>query len=137
MNRATRNLPASDSFMRSQKGTLLRSAVLCILYDRRRIKSFKPSLSMRHLENMLHVTTDELNFTLWYLKQRGFVVNDDKSSMEITVEGMDYLERNQPPADGVMAFVKADAVVDAQPAPERCCARTVCESPNRRLSSPC
>jgi hypothetical protein len=102
-----------------QQGTLLRSAVLCILYDRRRIKSFKPSLSMRHLENMLHVTTDELNFTLWYLKQRGFVANDDKSSMEITVEGMDYLERNQPPADGVMAFVKTDALVDAQPAPER------------------
>jgi curved DNA-binding protein CbpA len=101
------------------QGALLRSAVLCILYDRRRIKSFKPSLSMRHLENMLYVTADELNFTLWYLKQRGLVINDDKSSMEITVEGMDYLEKNQPPAEAMMQFIKADALVGAQPPLEK------------------
>jgi len=94
----------------------LRSAILCILYDRRRIKSFRPSLSLRHLEGMLQVTGDELNFALWYIKQRGFAVNDDKSSMEITVEGMDYLETNRPVAEAVMKFIKPEALANRPPA---------------------
>jgi curved DNA-binding protein CbpA len=89
----------------------VRAAILCILYDRRRIKSFKPSLSLRHLEGMLQVTTEELNFALWYIKQRGFAVNDDKSSMAITVEGMDYIEKNRPSLDAVLKFIKPDALL--------------------------
>jgi curved DNA-binding protein CbpA len=90
----------------------LRFSILCILYDRRRIKSFKPSLSLRHLEGMLQVSQDDLNFALWYIKQRGFAVNDDKSSMAITVEGMDYIEKNRPSPEAVMRFIKPDALVN-------------------------
>lgn len=92
------------------QGTLLRSAILCVLYDRRQLKAFKPSLSMRHMEGILRVTSEELLFAIWYLKQRGLVVTDDKSSMEITVDGMDWLEKNQPPRDGVMAFIKPESI---------------------------
>lgn len=88
----------------------LRAAVLCILYDRRRVKSYKPSLSMRHLEGMLYVTGESLNFALWYLKKRGFVIYDDKSALEITVEGMDFLEQNRPSAETVMLFIKPEAL---------------------------
>jgi len=95
----------------------LRAAVLCILYDRRRMKSFKPSLSMRHLEGMLYVTGESLNFALWYLKKRGLVVNDDKSAMEITVEGMDFLEQNRPTPEQVMAFIRQDALTEQAPVP--------------------
>jgi curved DNA-binding protein CbpA len=102
-------------FSALEQGAVLRSAVLCVLYDRRRVKSTRPSLSIRHLENMLHVTPEELNFALWYLKQRGLVINDDKSSLEITVDGMDYLERNHPSAEAVMPLIKPDALSRAQP----------------------
>ena len=95
----------------------LRAAVLCILYDRRRVKSFKPSLSMRHLEGMLYVGGESLNFALWYLKKRGLVVYDDKSAMEITVEGMDFLEQNRPTPETVMAFIRRDALTDQEPLP--------------------
>jgi DnaJ domain len=98
-----------------EHGAVLRSAVLCVLYDRRRIKSSRPSLSMRNLESMLHVTPEELNFAMWYLKQRGLVINDDKSSLEITVDGMDYLERNHPSVEAVMPLIKVDALTNAQP----------------------
>jgi DnaJ-like protein len=104
-----------EFFHALEHGAALRSAVLCILYDRRRIKSTRPSLSMRHLENMLQVTTEELNFALWYLKQRGLAINDDKSSMEITVDGMDFLERNRPSAEAVLPLIKPDALANAQP----------------------
>jgi len=97
-------------FQALEDSASLRFAILCLLYDRRRIKSFRPSLSLRHLEGMITVTGDELAFALWYIKQRGFAVNDDKSSMAITVEGMDYLEKNRPSPEAVMKFIRPDAL---------------------------
>jgi curved DNA-binding protein CbpA len=95
-------------------GVDLRAAVLCILYDRRRTNPTKPSLSSRHLESMLRATKDELEFALWYLKQRLLVINDDKSSLQITVEGLDYLEQDPPTADRVIPVMKPDAVQGKQ-----------------------
>jgi curved DNA-binding protein CbpA len=102
------------------RDTSLRSAMLCILYDRRRSRPLAPSLSMRHLENILTVASDQLALVLWYLKQRGFVSSDDKSSLQITVEGMDYLEANRPTAEAVMPWIKPSAlaaVTAPSPAP--------------------
>jgi hypothetical protein len=84
----------------------LRIALLCVLYDRRRSKPFTPSLSMRNIENILIATTEELNLAVWYLKQRNLAVNDDKSSLQITVDGIDFLERTLPAAESVMPFIK-------------------------------
>ena len=92
------------------RGVHLRTALLCVLYDRRRLKPFTPSISMRQLESMLEATSDDLNFALWYLKQRGLVMMDDKSSLQITVEGMDFLETGQPEAESVMPLIKADSI---------------------------
>ncbi|MEP7352460.1 MAG: DnaJ domain-containing protein [Acidobacteriota bacterium] len=88
----------------------LRAAMLSVLYERRRRKPFTPSLSMRHLEGILAATEVELNFTLWYLKQRSLIQMDDKSSLQITIDGMDFLEMNQPTAAMVMPFIKPAAV---------------------------
>jgi hypothetical protein len=107
----------ADFFRALAQSAALRAAVLCILYDRRRMKSFKPTLSMRHLEGMLYVGGETLNFALWYLKKRGLVVNDDKSAMEITVEGMDFLEQNRPTPEQVMVFIRRDALTDQEPLP--------------------
>jgi curved DNA-binding protein CbpA len=94
----------------------LRGAVLSILYDRRRKRPFTPALSMRQLENMLESTSEALNFALWYLKQRGFVGSDDKSSLQITALGMDFLEANRPNPEEVMPFIKLTAIVSPEPA---------------------
>jgi curved DNA-binding protein CbpA len=106
-----------DAFGRD---TGLRMALLCILYDRRRTKPFTPSLSMRHIENLLDGSNEELTFALWYLKQRGLVMTDDKSSLQITVDGMDYLAANKPTADVLMPFIKEPAAappVEQKPEP--------------------
>ncbi|MDP2999295.1 MAG: DnaJ domain-containing protein [Bryobacterales bacterium] len=83
-----------------------RMVILCVLYDRRQQKPFTPSLAVRQLEVMLTVSLEEMNFTLWYLKQRGLVKADDTSSLLITVEGMDYLEKNLPSIDTILPFLK-------------------------------
>jgi DnaJ domain len=108
----------ADFFPALEQASALRSAILCLLYDRRRLNPSKPSLSMRHLDGMLQVTPDELNFALWYLKQRGLVINDDKSSVQITVEGMDQLEKRRPAAEAVMALVKPEAITEASTSPQ-------------------
>jgi DnaJ-class molecular chaperone len=83
-----------------------RMAILCVLYDRRQRKPSTPSLAVRQLEVMLTVSPEQMNFTLWYLKQRGLAKSDDTSSLLITVEGMDYLENNLPSIDTILPFLK-------------------------------
>ena len=95
------------------RDSVLRAAILCVLYDRRRTKPTAPSLSMRHLEVIIEASEVELSSALWYLKQRGLAASDDKSSLQITVDGMDFLESNKPAAEDVMAFIKPSAITGA------------------------
>jgi hypothetical protein len=65
---------------------------------------------MRHLEIIVEATAAELSSALWYLKQRGLAASDDKSSLQITVDGMDFLESKRPLPEDVMAFIKPGAI---------------------------
>ncbi len=93
----------------------LRAALLSVLYDRRYKKPTRPSLSMRHIDGMLTVTNDELGFALFYLKKRGLVASDDKSNLQISVDGMEFLEQNSPAPEAVMRFLKPSAVAGSTP----------------------
>jgi len=103
-----------DFFAALGHETALRTALLCLLYDRRRLKPFTPGLSMRRVENILESTSEGLSFALWYLKQRNLVASDDKSNLLITVEGMDYLENNPPTPEVVMPLIKAAGLANPQ-----------------------
>lgn len=83
-----------------------RMAILCVLYDRRRQKPFTPSLSQRQMEAIVEISPEDLSFAVWYLKQRGFVVSDDKSSLQITIAGMEHLEQNLPSYADIQRFLK-------------------------------
>ena len=106
-----------DFFEALGRETALRAALLCLLYDCRRLKPFTPGLSMRRVENILECTSEGLNFALWYLKQRNLVTSDDKSNLLITVEGMDYLETSPPAPETIMPLVKAAGLAIPQTGP--------------------
>jgi hypothetical protein len=91
----------------------LRAAILCLLYDRRRTRPSTPGLTIRQLEIMVEATAVELSAALWYLKQRDLVSSDDKSILQITVEGMDFLVSQRPVPADVMAFIKPGAIAPA------------------------
>ena len=55
----------------------MRTAVLCVLCDRRRTKPATPSLSMRNIELIVEATSMEISSAIWYLKQRGLAASDD------------------------------------------------------------
>jgi len=96
-----------------------RAAILCLLYDRRRARPSAPDLSMRQIEVMVEATAVEFSAAAWYLKQRGLILSDDKGSLQITVDGMDFLVSNWPLPEDVMGFIKPEAIAvsQVQPAP--------------------
>jgi curved DNA-binding protein len=102
---------AGREFFDSVSGEQFRRlSILCLLYDRRRQNPASPSLVLRNLEGMVNFNSDALQFALWFLKQRGWVISDDKSSLQITADGMEYLEAHLPPPDLVYALLKPHAM---------------------------
>jgi hypothetical protein len=92
----------------------LRAAILCVLYDRRLNEPSRPSLSTRHLELIVEASAVRLSSALWYLKQRGLAASDDKSNLQITVDGMDFLVTKSPLPVDVMPFIKPAAIAISQ-----------------------
>ncbi len=111
-----------------------RVAILCVLYDRRLTKPNAPSLSMRHLELIVEATAPELSSAIWYLKQRGLAASDDKSSLGITVDGMDFLENKQPAPEAVMSFIKKEGLAAGAEAPPSRETDSVLNTLNRALA---
>jgi curved DNA-binding protein len=93
-----------------------RLTILCLLYDQRRKSPYKPMVSLRQFELTLRASREEINFTGWYLKTRGLIDSDDRMNMEISVQGMDYIEANPPDPQLVIAQLKSHTLVP--PAPE-------------------
>jgi len=73
---------------------ILRLTVLEVLYARRRTEPENPALSPLDLESLTGTPREHLEFTIWYLIQKKFVTRDDQSRLTITVDGVDFVEKN-------------------------------------------
>lgn len=69
-----------------------RRHVLEILYTRRRLEPHRPGLSLLDLGELMGRPVEHLEFTAWYLVQRGFVMRNDQSQLTITAVGVDAVE---------------------------------------------
>lgn len=87
---AATSAPAENDFEREQQ---MRCIALEILYTRRRTDPGKPSMSNLDLSQLTGQPREHLEFTLWYLVQRKFVVRDDQSNLTITADGVDFVEQ--------------------------------------------
>jgi curved DNA-binding protein CbpA len=73
-----------------------RMGLLCLLYHRRRINPDDPGLSLLQLEKMMLSAREHLIFTVWYLKDKGYVRQTEDSSYAITSAGVDHVEQGLP-----------------------------------------
>ena len=73
-----------------------RMGLLCLLYHRRRVNPDEPGLSLLHLENMMVSPREHLLFTVWYLKDKGYLRQTEDSGYAITSAGVDHVEVNLP-----------------------------------------
>ncbi len=73
---------------------LYRLTVLDLLYARRRLEPRSPGIFDMDLEGLTGRPREHLEFTVWYLVQRKYVVRADNSQLTITAEGAQFLEEN-------------------------------------------
>lgn len=71
-----------------------RMGILCLLYNRRRSTPDNPGISLLDFEAMMSIAREHLMFTMWYLREHGYVRQDDQSNYAITSAGVDYVEAN-------------------------------------------
>jgi curved DNA-binding protein CbpA len=85
--------PVSGDFEFEQAA---RISVLEALYMQRRLEPGNAALYDGELEKKLGVAPDRLEFTIWYLREKGLVRRAAESSrLAITAEGVDFLENHE------------------------------------------
>jgi len=89
-------LPSSDNDNDFAAEQLARLTVLEVLYTQRRLKPDTNGASLIDLEQMTARPREHLEFTVWYLVQKQLVKRGDNSSLVITAQGVDELERDHP-----------------------------------------
>jgi hypothetical protein len=73
---------------------------------------------MLDLEQVMGFPREHLRFAIWYLRARKMLTQDDRSSFQVTAEGVEYLEGQLPANElwarifrasesGVMVYPKA------------------------------
>ncbi len=72
----------------------VRLTLLEALYTKRRVDPANPGIFYRELEDLIGRPREQIEFTMWFLQQKRFVVLDDKSLLFLTIEGAEYLEQS-------------------------------------------
>jgi curved DNA-binding protein CbpA len=90
---AEKPLSTSVDFMDNRDGELNRRlAVLALLYHRRRAMPHLPEVALAEIEERMGFPRDYLDFTLWYLQKKGYLVKADNAQYALTAEGVDFVE---------------------------------------------
>ena len=66
-----------------------RDGILSIMYAKRLQENRAPGVTMRELESLLSCAREHLEFSLWYLRERGYIQSGDSGMYWITVAGID------------------------------------------------
>ena len=71
-----------------------RLAVLSLLYRNCRNNVHNPQVSLLDLEAQMGFPRDYLDFTIWYLKSKRLIKQEDNAALSLTYEGVDFVEDN-------------------------------------------
>ena len=70
----------------------LRKLMLMVLYYVRRNNPGRPQVSMLVLAELLGCSIENLEFSNWYLKEKGYIRISESADFSITIAGVDYVE---------------------------------------------
>jgi curved DNA-binding protein len=81
-----------------------RHEILNILYRKRLAQPDQPAMGLRDLLEHLGMPREQLEFSLWYLKEGGYLLRTDSARHSITLKGVELIEtlasgRTQPKID--------------------------------------
>jgi len=103
-----------------------RFGLLALLYQRRRTNQGNLGISTLELETRMALPREHLEFTLWYLRSKGFVqILEENSDYAVTASGVDYVESNSSKNPILRELLTAGSFASrpATPAPEPCTKR--------------
>ena len=84
----------SDSF---NNDSMIQERLLAVLYAKRKRDPHEPGLGSVELARLIGCPHEMLEFHLWYLRDKGWIMRMDTGTLAITVEGVDRsLEIHQP-----------------------------------------
>ena len=83
-----------------------RLGVLSLLYNQRRMDPDHPGVSLLDLEKRMAFPREYLNFTMWYLRSKEYVVAADNSDYALSARGADYVESNAPDSEILSRLLK-------------------------------
>ena len=72
-----------------------RDGILGVLYTKRLKDAGHPTMSIQEFEDLLGVAREQLEFSVWYLKEQGQIVRTDSGKYSITIKGVDAAEAAQ------------------------------------------
>ena len=84
-----------------------RMGILCLLYTRRRSDPDDPGISLLEFESIMSFPREHLLFTMWYLKERNLLRQEENSDYAITGQGIDYVEEHLPQNKMIYRLLKA------------------------------
>ncbi len=96
----------------------VRMLILRALYDVRRGRPYKPSLSLLVLSELFGCSIEDLQFSLWYLRGKHLIETVEDSDLAITVEGVDHLEGNGTGLNGEGRDLGIDRLISLPLPPE-------------------
>jgi curved DNA-binding protein len=89
-------LSSMVDFMDDIEGEMNRRlAVLAVLYFQRRANPYEPEVSLLDIERRMGFPRDYLEFTAWYLRNKGYITRADNSDFTLTAEGVDFVEKQR------------------------------------------
>lgn len=74
-----------------------RTAILQVLYTRRKNEPGQPAVTVQEMEDLLGCPKEHLEFSLWYLKEKGYVVRSDNGRFVISANGVEAAEVSDEP----------------------------------------
>ena len=109
-------LSTTIDFMDSIEGELNRRlAILALLYIQRRTNPYAPEVSFIEVESRMGFPRDYLEFTVWYLRNKGYITRSDNSDLTLTADGVDFVESqrvNIPVLNKLLTTGKGPATTD-------------------------
>jgi curved DNA-binding protein CbpA len=70
----------------------LRRLILLALYDVRRNHPQQPEVNLLVLCELVGAAVQHMDFSRWYLKEKGLIKMDESANLMITVQGVDFVE---------------------------------------------
>ncbi len=69
-----------------------REQILSLLYKKRAAHPEQPAMSLRDFEEVLGIPRQQLEFSLWFLKEGGYLLRSDSARHTITMKGVEWVE---------------------------------------------